>query len=124
MELGSGNVVSVTKNGAEFHCISSDPPTPSRMSASVDGNFTAPTSRESLPFAPRPSRIPTPSSRDRASPMMQAMRNGTPVKAAAVLGLPGTIITSGETEPLATPTKLRAIRKNRAGVGDDTDGLA
>lgn len=44
--------------------------------------------------------------------MMQAMRNGTPVKAAAVLGLPGTMITSGECDPLVTPTKPRTIRRN------------
>lgn len=49
---------------------------------------------------------------------MQAMRNGTPVKAAAVLGLPGTMITSGE--PFATPTKQRNTRKTRGETGDDT----
>ncbi|KAG6367865.1 hypothetical protein INS49_002061 [Diaporthe citri] len=73
VELGSGNVVSVTKNGAEFHFRSLDPPTPSR----------------------------------------------TPVKAAAVLGLPGAMITSGEDEPLATPTKPRTTRKTRAETGHD-----
>lgn len=52
--------------------------------------------------------------------MMQAMRKGTPVKAAAVLGLPGTMITSGEDETLATPTKPRTNRKTRAETGHDT----
>ncbi|KAI7781120.1 hypothetical protein LA080_015240 [Diaporthe eres] len=120
VELGSGNVVSVTKNGAEFHFRSSGPLTPSRMSASVPGNLTSPTHRDALAFMPRPSRIPTPSSRGRISPVMQAMRKGTPVKAAAVLGLPGTMITSGEDETLLTPTKLRTTRKTRAETGHDT----
>lgn len=52
--------------------------------------------------------------------MMQAMRKGTPVKAAAVLGLPGTMVTSGEDETLLTPTKPRITRKTRAETGHDT----
>lgn len=120
VELGSGNVVSVTKDGAEFHFRSLDPPTPSHMPASVPGHLASPAHRDALAFVPRPSRIPTPSSRGRISPMMRAMRKGTPVKAAAVLGLPGTMITSGEDEPLATPTKPRTTRKTRAVTGHDT----
>lgn len=50
--------------------------------------------------------------------MMQAMRKGTPVKAAAVLGLPGTMITSREGGYLATPTKPRTIHTTPAGPGD------
>lgn len=118
VELGSGNVLSVTKNGAEIHFRSLDPPTPSRISASVPRNLTSPAHRDALAFGPRPS-LPAPSSRGRVSPMMQAMRKGTPVKAAAVLGLPGTMVTSGENEPLATPTKSRTTRKNRAEAGHD-----
>lgn len=38
---------------------------------------------------------------------MGAMRTGTPEKAAAVLGLPGTLITSSEAERCNTPTKPR-----------------
>lgn len=119
MELGSGNVISVTKNRAEFHYRSLDPPTPSRMSASVADIFTSPTNRESVAFVPRPSRIPTPTSHGGISPLMQAMRKGTPIKAAAVLGLPGTMISSGEGELLATPTKPRTMRKTRGQTSDE-----
>lgn len=119
VELGSGNVVSVTNHGAEFHYRSLDPPTPSRMSTSIPGKFSSPTHCESIAFVPRPSRIPTPTSRGGISPLMQVMRKGTPVKAAAVLGLPGTMITSGDGEPFATPTKKRTIRKTRGKTGAD-----
>jgi len=120
VELGSGNVVSVTKTGADFHCRSSDPPTPSHLSGPIPGNFAAPARCESLSFVPSPSRIPALSSCGKTSPMTQAMRKGTPVKAAAVLGLPGTLMTSGEDAPCATPTKPRPIRNNRAGSSGDT----
>lgn len=52
--------------------------------------------------------------------MMQAMRKGTPVKAAAILGLPGTMVTSSDDDYLATPTKPRTVRITPAGTGNDT----
>ncbi|KAI3390967.1 hypothetical protein diail_8302, partial [Diaporthe ilicicola] len=118
-ELGSGKIVSVTGNGVKVACRSSCPPTPSRASAPGPGHSATPAHGEALAFVPRLSRIPTPSSRGNISPLMQAMRNGTPVKAAAVLGLPGTMITNREEEPLATPTKRRIIPNASAETGDD-----
>lgn len=120
VELGSGSVVSVTKNGTEFHCRSLDPPTPSLVSGSAPENSAAPAPGGSLSFAPRPSRIPTSSSRGKTSPGIQSVRKGTPVKAAVILGLSGSLITSSEDEPRATPTKHRSIRNNCAGIGHGT----
>ncbi|KAJ0108018.1 hypothetical protein J7T55_008154 [Diaporthe amygdali] len=98
---------------AESHKQSSNLPTPSRASAPVTERFATPAHRQSVAFVPRPSRIPTPSS-CRISPTMQAMRKGTPVKAAAVLGLPGTMITSSADELPATPTKPRKLVPKRS----------
>ncbi|KAG8163605.1 hypothetical protein KVR01_006902 [Diaporthe batatas] len=98
VELGSGNVVSVTRNGTEFHGRSPDPPTP--------GNFASHAFRECLLFVP-PASLPR--SRCMASPK-RVMHTGTPVKAAAVLGLPGTLMTSSEFEHCDTSTKPRPSR--------------
>lgn len=98
---------------AESHKQSSNLPTPSRASAPVTERFATPAHRQSVAFVPRPSRIPTPSS-CRISPTMQAMRKGTPVKAAAVLGFPGTMITSSADELPATPTKPRKLVPKRS----------
>ncbi|KAL1858784.1 hypothetical protein Daus18300_009918 [Diaporthe australafricana] len=119
VELGSGKVLSVTENGAEFACCSSEPPSSCRASVPGPGDFTTPAQRRSLTSVPRPSRIPTPSSHGNISPLMQAMRKGTPVKAAAVLGLPGTMITASEAEHLVTPTKRRIIRNASAETEDE-----
>ncbi|POS69360.1 hypothetical protein DHEL01_v212246 [Diaporthe helianthi] len=118
VELGSGNVVSVTKRGAEFHFSCTDPPTPSLISGITPGNSAWPADCQSLTFVPRASRIPTPTSRDMISPV-RAMRKRTPVKAAGVLGLTGTMMTSSEgceDDGLCdTSTKPPAICNNRAG---------
>jgi hypothetical protein len=114
VELGSGNVVSVTETGAEVHCHTPDPPTLSQLSGRVLENFAAHVHCEYPSFAPRPSRIPTMNPPAKTGPASHAARKFTPVKAAAVLGLTGTKTTSGDEEPCTTPTGPRRIRNNQA----------
>ncbi|KUI55780.1 hypothetical protein VP1G_03164 [Cytospora mali] len=128
VELGSGKVLTVTDDGAEFIARVQGSNLPVLARASSPKPCGPPVSRAPSAFVVKPSRIPTPKDGRNLSPMMEAMRNGTPTKAAQLLGLPGTNITNtqlsdyaGETEEdddYATPTKSRTVSNASAMTGN------
>lgn len=124
VEIGSGKVLTVTENGAEFVARVRGPNIPVLARAPSPKLCGPPVSRGSPALVVKPSRIPTPKDRRNLSPTMEAMRKGTPTKAAQLLGLPGTSVTNtlmsdqmgdGEDyEDFETPTKSRTVSNTSA----------
>lgn len=127
VEIGSGKVLTVTENGAEFVARVQGPNIPILARAPSPKPCGPPVARGSPALFVKPSRIPTPKDRRNLSPTMEAMRKGTPTKAAQLLGLPGTSITNtqmslhmGDYEDdggLDTPTKSRTVSNTSTNTG-------
>ncbi|ROV91520.1 hypothetical protein VMCG_09448 [Cytospora schulzeri] len=128
MEIGSGKVLTVTENGAEFVARAQGPNIPVLARAPSPKPCGPPVARGSPALVVRASRIPTPKDRRNLSPTMEAMRKGTPTKAAQLLGLPGTSITNTQMSLYAgeadddvdfdTPTKSRTVSNTSAKTGE------
>lgn len=127
-ELGSGKVLTVTEDGAEFIPRVRGPKLPVLARIPSPEPCGPPLPRGSRVIIVRPSRIPVPKDHRNVSLTMEAMRKGTPAKAAQLLGLPGTNITNTQLDSdttseaedddgLATPTKSFSISKASAMIG-------
>lgn len=128
VEIGSGKVLTVKENGVEFVARVQGPNIPVLARAPSPKPCGPPVTRSSPALIVKPSRIPTPKDRRNLSPTMEAMRKGTPTKAAQLLGLPGTSITNTQMSLYAgegdddvefeTPTKSRTVSNSSAKTGE------